>query len=117
MSGAILSAADESALRRLLGQPEPSPEAGAGVTILRSMHVYGSSGYYAVEERIDHVKGGTYVFCPCPGWKFQMAKGAYCRHATEAARQWAGTDGQAGDLPCDDCGAAPGERCNIEVEH
>jgi hypothetical protein len=44
---------------------------------LRSWDVPGSTGLRRVEERIDTKNGGTYLYCPCPSWKFQ---GQMCKH-------------------------------------
>lgn len=82
------SEADLAALRRLMGNGDKDVPANA----MRTMDVMGSTGYYRVEERIDTVKGGTYVYCPCPGWKFAMGKGDVCKHAREARDIWSRED-------------------------
>jgi hypothetical protein len=77
------TAEDRAAAALLLGI-EASP---ARITF-RSMEIRGSSGFYHVEEREDTRHGGTYVYCPCPGWGFQMGKGKLCRHAQYATDEW-----------------------------
>lgn len=69
------TAEDLEAVRLLLGNTK---------TRVFSIPSSTGSSYYSVEERIDTKNGGTYFFCPCPGWKFAMGKGKVCRHAEQA---------------------------------
>ena len=54
---------------------------------LRTMDIPSSSTgrMWHVEELPDTRHGGTYVFCPCPAWKF---KGQDCKHTIQAKAQW-----------------------------
>jgi hypothetical protein len=99
------SAADLAAVARVLGYPHPEQGSGTAwappyeqgwvtATVKRRTTVSPSSGKpldappYVVEERIDTVNGGMYVFCPCVGWKFAKGRGKDCRHAAIAKERW-----------------------------
>jgi hypothetical protein len=68
-----VTAEDIEAARWLLGTND---------NVLRRWTVshWDRDGGHDIEERIDTVKGGTYLFCPCTGWKFQKGKGLDCKH-------------------------------------
>jgi len=80
------SAEDRAAAALLLGIA-----ANPARITFRSMEVRGASVYH-VEEREDTRYGGTYVYCPCPGWVFQKGKGVLCRHAQYATDEWTAED-------------------------
>lgn len=85
----VPSEADLAAVELVLGIAIVHPV----VPEMRTWDIASSTGYYRVEERPDTKLGGTYLFCPCPGWKFQKGKGKDCRHVAEAhispSNEWA----------------------------
>ena len=57
---------------------EPCPKTG----LLQTWDVVGTTRNWRVEKRIDTKNGGTYLYCPCPAWKFG---GQDCKHTTIVA--------------------------------
>lgn len=81
---------DLAAAARILGSAERT---WLTSTVRRRTQVSPSGGLldappYIVEERLDTVNGGLYVFCPCMGWKFAKGRGKDCRHVTVAKERW-----------------------------
>jgi hypothetical protein len=92
--------ADVEALKKLLGQND---------NVLSTTQITSSTSpdtVYLVQHRVDTKLGGTYWFCPCPGWKYQRKRGNVCAHAERAQAL----------AECDDCGRDDGTH-NYDVEH
>lgn len=85
---------DIAAAQRLLGGDlSAGSPTNTRVIALRGTNVLGSTGTsYRVTERVDTVKGGTYVHCNCPGWGFAKGKGKDCTHVMEAKAYWMDED-------------------------
>lgn len=82
------SAADLAAVRKLMGLDDPV-NTESRVTALARVGVKGSTGaVYDVERRVDTVNGGTYTYCPCPGWKFSKSVPKACSHTEQAEDHW-----------------------------
>lgn len=81
------SKADYEAARRIFGTTDPD------VRTMRTWYVPSVSphGPYVVAERRDTVHGGLYLYCECPGWKFQKGKGKDCRHVAQVKAGEAGS--------------------------
>ena len=71
------SEADLAAVRRLMGS-RTLKRVGVGVE---------DGTVWYVEQRVDTVKGGTYTYCPCPGWKSKSTPKA-CSHTVQAEDWW-----------------------------
>jgi hypothetical protein len=68
---------------------EPNPYGSLNPTPgRRTWDILGSSRTWTVEERTDTRKGGTYLYCACPAWKYH---GQSCKHTDAAsAEKWFG---------------------------
>jgi len=76
--------ADLAAVKRLLGDNYNEPPT-LSVGVLRKYQIMGSgAAVWNVELRTDTKHGGQYLYCPCPGWKFNQATPKRCKHTDTA---------------------------------